>query len=218
MALALTVPAAVGLIVAAHPIIEVLFERGAFGPRDTDMTAFALRAFAAGLPAFVMVKVLSAALFARLDLKTPMWAGILAAIVNLALAIALFDRFGGAGIALATSAAGWINAGALWVVLSRRRLWRVDGPLEHRLPRLVAASLAMGVVVWVLREVLDRWLGAENALLIKVGALAGLVGIGAGVYLGLGLLIGGIDLASIRAGLRAKQTSEDDPVAAVLAD
>jgi len=166
----------------------------------------------------VMVKVLSAALFARLDLKTPMWAGILAAIVNLALAIALFDRFGGAGIALATSAAGWINAGALWVVLSRRRLWRVDGPLEHRLPRLVAASLAMGVVVWVLREVLDRWLGAENALLIKVGALAGLVGIGAGVYLGLGLLIGGIDLASIRAGLRAKQTSEDDPVAAVLAD
>jgi putative peptidoglycan lipid II flippase len=216
MALALTLPAAFGLVAAAHPIVEVLFERGAFGPRDTDMTALALQGFALGLPAFVAVKVLTAAFFARLDLKTPMWAGLVAVIVNLALSISLFQRFGGTGIAIATSAAGWINAGVLWVALARRSHWRVDGPLEHRLPRLAIASLAMGLVVWVLREVLDRWLGAENAFLIKVGALAGMITIGAGVFLAIGLLIGGIDLASIRAGLKSDETLEDDPLIAVL--
>jgi putative peptidoglycan lipid II flippase len=217
MALALTLPAAVGLVVAAHPIVEVLFERGAFGPRDSDLTALALEGFAVGLPAFVAIKVMTAAFFARLDLKTPMWAALLAVVVNLALSITLFDRYGGAGIAIATSVAGWINAGVLWAVLARRRHWRVDGPIEHRLPRLAAASLVMGAVVWVLRQLLDHWLGAENAFLVKVGALAGLIGAGAAVYLTVGLLIGGIDLTSIRAGLRSDKTIDPDPVLAAVA-
>jgi putative peptidoglycan lipid II flippase len=216
MALALTLPAAVGLAVAAHPIVEVLFERGAFGPRDTDMTALALRGFAFGLPAFVAIKVLTAALFARVDLKTPMWAGIAAVVVSLGLSLLLFNRWGGAGIAIAASAAGWVNAAILWVALARRKHWRIDGPLEHRLPRLLLASVAMGFVVWVLREVLDRWLGAENLLQVKVAALAILVGLGAGVFSGVGLLIGGIDLASIRSGLKGSEPHDEDPLIAAL--
>jgi putative peptidoglycan lipid II flippase len=102
------------------------------------------------------------------------------------------------------------------VVLARRNQWRVDGPLEHRLPRLALASIAMGVAVWVLREMLDRWLGAENAFVIKVGALAGVIAVGMGVYLAIGLLIGGIDVASIRAGLRGERPKDDDPLLAAI--
>ncbi|MCB1511197.1 MAG: murein biosynthesis integral membrane protein MurJ, partial [Hyphomicrobiaceae bacterium] len=71
-ALLLTLPAAIALAVAAEPIISVLFERGAFTSKDTPATAWALAAFAAGLPAFVMIKVFQPAFFAREDTRTPM--------------------------------------------------------------------------------------------------------------------------------------------------
>src|SRR5690606_14971780 len=71
LALLLTLPAAVALAVLAAPILAVLFERGAFGPAETRATAAALAAFAAGLPAFVLVKVLAPGFFARHDTRTP---------------------------------------------------------------------------------------------------------------------------------------------------
>jgi putative peptidoglycan lipid II flippase len=216
MALALTMPAAFGLFAAAHPILEVLFERGAFGPRDTALTAAALRGFALGLPAFVMIKIFSAALFARGNLKAPMWAGMVAFVVNVALSVALFPRMGGAGVAVATSAAGWINAGLLWVVLARANHWRIDGGFETRVPRLLVAAIVMGIVTWVLREVLDSALGAENILVVKVGALFGLVAIGIAVYAGLGILLGGADPAAIRAAFRRDDTLDADPLLSVL--
>ncbi|MFM9653754.1 polysaccharide biosynthesis C-terminal domain-containing protein, partial [Streptomyces galilaeus] len=89
---------------------------------------------------------------------------------------------GGAGIAVATSVAGWINAGMLWVVLSRGKHWRIDGGFETRVPKLLIAAAAMGAVTWALREMLDPVLGAENALLVKTGALLALVGAGVIVY------------------------------------
>eukprot|EP01037_Dinobryon_pediforme_P030419 gene30419-34495_t len=149
-ALLLTIPACIGLLIAAHPVVEVLFERGAFGPRDTDMTAVALAGFAVGLPAFVMVKVFTPTFFARLDMRTPMWIGILAVVVNTGLGLALFPILGHVGIALATSAAGWVNALMLWGVLLWRGEWRADGALEYRLPRTLAAGLGMGLAVWIL--------------------------------------------------------------------
>ncbi len=74
-AAALTLPAAVALFVIPYPIIAVLFERGAFSAADTAATAPALAAYAVGLPAFVAIKVLQPAFFAREDTRTPMWAG-----------------------------------------------------------------------------------------------------------------------------------------------
>ncbi|HDL16512.1 MAG TPA: murein biosynthesis integral membrane protein MurJ, partial [Rhizobiales bacterium] len=72
LSLLLTLPAAVALMVMPYPIIQVLFERGAFSEADTVATATALAAFAAGLPAFVLVKVFSPGFFAREDTRTPM--------------------------------------------------------------------------------------------------------------------------------------------------
>src|SRR5690606_14100009 len=81
-ALLFTVPAAVALVIAAGPIIGVLFERGAFSSLDTHATAAALAAFAIGLPSFVMIKVFQPAFFAREDTRTPMWFAAINLVVN----------------------------------------------------------------------------------------------------------------------------------------
>ena len=108
-AAALTLPAAVALLVIPGPIIAVLFERGAFTAADTAATAPALAAYAVGLPAFVAIKVLQPAFFAREDTRTPMWTGGVSMVVNVVAAFVLFYLFGHVGIAAATSLAAWVN-------------------------------------------------------------------------------------------------------------
>jgi putative peptidoglycan lipid II flippase len=201
----LTLPAAVALVVSAVPIVEVLFERGAFGPQDTMKTAAALAAFGFGLPAFVFVKVFSPGFFAREDTTTPMWVGAVAVAVNIGLSLALFPVFEHVAIAIATSVSGWVNAGLLWGLLVRRRHWRADGELEHRLPRIAAAAAAMGVVLWLLTDLLAAWTGAENPLPVKLAALAGLCGTGLLVFFAVAHLIGGVDLHRMRRAFRRER-------------
>src|SRR5258706_4699516 len=88
-ALALTLPAMAGLVVLAEPIIAVLFQRGAFDAAATHATAATLAGFALGLPAYVLVKVLAPAFFAREDTRTPVRAAVIALVVNLVLDVAL---------------------------------------------------------------------------------------------------------------------------------
>src|SRR5207237_1780909 len=110
LALLLTLPAAAALVVLAQPILSVLFERGAFGPRETTATAAALAAYAIGLPAFVLVKVLAPGFYARHDTATPVKVAIAAMTTNLCLTLVLMQFLTHVGIALATTVAGWLNA------------------------------------------------------------------------------------------------------------
>lgn len=179
-ALVLTLPAAAALIAVPGAIIGGLFERGAFGPDDTAATAAALAAFAFGLPAFVLNKVLAPAFFAREDTKTPMWYAGANALANVVLSLALFPFFGHVGIAAATSIAGWLNAGLL-----AAHLWR-DGSLQPD-PRLIKRTLlSLHACAWMVGTllVLDRLLDPLAALPQgSVAALIVLVGAGAGVYM-----------------------------------
>ena len=153
-ALMLTLPAAIGLGIAAQPIISVLFERGAFTASDTTATAWALVAFSVGLPAFVLIKVFQPAFFAREDTRTPMWFAGISMIVNVVASLALFYWFSAiglmphVGIALATSAAGWVNAILLWLALMHRGGFGWDAKLTRNLPIIAAASVLMGVILW----------------------------------------------------------------------
>ena len=121
-ALALTLPSAVAFLAMPGPLVNILYERGAFTPETTALTASALAAFASGLPAYVLIKVVQPAYFAREDMKTPMWFSFAAVAANIALSLMLFGRFGHVAIALATSLSSWLNfillAGVLW--------WRGD--------------------------------------------------------------------------------------------
>jgi putative peptidoglycan lipid II flippase len=204
----LTVPAAVALALLGGPIVEVLFEHGAFGPQDTARTAAALAAFALGLPAFVVVKVLAPAFFVREDTRTPMWIGLAAIALNLVLALVLYRPLAEVGVALATAAAGWFDAVGLILVLSRRGLWRSDLRLERALPRIAAAALAMGAGLLIAAEVVDPWTAAESPTLIKVSALASLVAVGMVLYFGVAHLTRVIDLGDWLASLRRRRAPD----------
>src|SRR6516162_7111710 len=188
LALLLTLPAAMALAVLATPILSVLFERGAFGPADTAATAAALTAYAAGLPAFVLVKVLAPAFFARQDTATPVKVAIASMAANLCLTLVLMQLLAHVGIALATTVAGWLNALVLLALLVRRRHFGFDRRARRNLPRVGVAALGMGVVLAALRIALAPMLAGHTML--QVGALAMLVGAGFAAFGALALGLG----------------------------
>ena len=123
-ALLLTLPSAVALFLAADPIMRVLFERGAFTAVDTRATSSMLAAFALGLPAYVMIKVLHPSFFAREDTKTPMIFAGIAMAANVVLSLTLFLLIGATGIAIATTLSGWLHVALLVAKLRAARRLR----------------------------------------------------------------------------------------------
>jgi putative peptidoglycan lipid II flippase len=197
LSLLLTLPAAVALMVAPYPIIQVLFERGAFTPEDTPATATALAAFAAGLPAFVMVKVFSPGFFAREDTRTPMYYAGASVAVNIVGSLALFWVLGHVGIAIATSLAGWVNAGLLAGTLMRRGDYAIDKKLRAGLWSILLSSVVMGAAVWLLAWLLGPWFAPGQGVAVQAGALALLVGGGLAVYLAAVQLTGAADVPTL---------------------
>jgi putative peptidoglycan lipid II flippase len=204
----LTLPAAVALAVAPGAIVAGLFERGAFTAADTPATAYALGIFALGLPAFVMIKVFSPAYFAREDTKTPMVYATISLIANTLGSIGLFFAFRAAGlmphlgIAVATTLGGWLNAGLLFVTLKRRGYFVADRRLKRALPRTILSSLVMGAVLWVVADALDGSFGVSASPLIRIAALAGLVGSGLAVYAIAVFATGALDMRQLRSFLK----------------
>ena len=180
-ALLLTLPAAVALGVAGLPMLEVLFQHGKFSAADASATAPALAAYAAGLPAFVLIKVLAPGFFARQDTKTPVKIGAFTVAVNIALTLGLGLALGFAhvGVALATSLAGWTNALLLGFILQRRRHFALDRRARRNLPRIAVAAIGMGALLLLLERLLapalaGPFVGRLVALTVLVGGgLAG---------------------------------------------
>ena len=185
-ALVLTLPAALALMVCNGPIIAVLFGRGAFTPDAALKSAQALAAYAAGLPAFVVVKVLVPAFFARGDTRVPVQVGVATVALNLALNLAFMTPLQHLGPPLASTVAAWANVAVLAGILHHRGHFRADPALRRRVPRMLAATAAMVGVLWAMQHsvyaALDtggghglRWLGL--GLLVAGGmAVYGLAG------------------------------------------
>ncbi|MDZ4790456.1 MAG: murein biosynthesis integral membrane protein MurJ [Hyphomicrobiales bacterium] len=201
-ALILTLPAAVALIIAPHPIIQVLFERGAFSANDALQVSAALTAFAVGLPAFVMTKVFLPGFFAREDTRTPMLYAGVALAVNVIGSLSLFFIIGHVGIAVATSLAGWTNVILLTVTLIRRGHFRVDATLKRRAPLLVLCSALMGAVLWGVSYGLNGFFAPSNSVALQLGALAALIGSGAITYAMAAQLTGAMTLGALRRAVK----------------
>ena len=181
VALLLTVPAAAALLVIAEPIIIVLFERGEFSAATATATGQALMAYAVGLPAYVLVKVLGPGYFAREDTITPVKIAIVCVAVNVILNLTLIHFLAHVGIALATAISAWLNAFLLAWILHRRGHHRFDDRLWSRFFRTLFASAVMATVLWlVLGNVMGPAFGGPVPM--KIGALAILVTGGLGVY------------------------------------
>jgi len=202
LGLLLTLPASLALIVIAEPIIRVLFERGAFDPTDTAATGAALVAFAAGLPAFVMIKVFQPAFFAREDTRTPTAFAGVSALVNIGLSVALFPLYAQVGIALATTIAGWTNLVLLAATLTRRRQFQPTPAQLRRYANLVIAATVMAVVLMVAALPLDPALRPSSPALTQIAALAGLIAVGALSYFAVTHLTGAQRIGSLLAAFR----------------
>jgi len=201
-ALALTVPAAVALVVIALPLTTVLFQRGAFGADDAANTALALAAYGVGLPAFVLHKVLQPLFYAREDTRRPFHYAVISMIVNAAFAIGMMPVMGFLAAALATTVSGWVMVWQLWY--GSRRMGaaaQTDARLRRRLPRLILASMLMGGCLWIGTILLGPALGMPG---LRYLALAGLVAIGGVSYFGFGTLLGAFRLAEFKSILRRR--------------
>jgi putative peptidoglycan lipid II flippase len=174
LALFLTVPAAIGIAVLSLPIVTVLFERGHFTHADSLATSAALSAYAFGLPAYVLIKVLAPGFFAREDTKTPVQIAVVCLLANVLFVLILIQPLQHVGIALATVLSSWLNACLLGYLLYRRGLFRLDSRLIQRLPRIMLASVIMAIVVWLAMRLAAPHLPAvlALALVIASGALA----------------------------------------------
>jgi putative peptidoglycan lipid II flippase len=228
-------PAAVALIVSAWPVMSVLFGRGAFDPESVRLSAQSLAAYALGLPAFVLVKVVAPGFFARGDMATPVRIGVVAVVLNLAMNVvfnlgyivsslgfvvpepyaAWLPSLAHIGPALATSLAAMVNVGCLGVVLARHGHLRPDAQLRRRSVGMLAAAVAMGLALAATQHVL---FAAPLHGMVRVGALAALVGVGMVVYGGAALAFGAGDWGELRGmltrrkGRRAGSTVAADTV------
>ncbi|HVY51399.1 MAG TPA: murein biosynthesis integral membrane protein MurJ [Devosia sp.] len=181
----LSMPAATALIALATPIVAVLFQRGAFTAADTYETAQTMIWFSAGLPAYVLIRVLQPGFFAREDTRTPtLFAGISAAI-NIALSLLLFPSLRHVGIAVATSAAAWANAALLALWLGRRGHFRLAADDWRRHALIVVAAIVMAGVVWGIARVFGASLSASAPLAVQLICLGVTILAGALVYFGL---------------------------------
>ncbi|WP_429912780.1 murein biosynthesis integral membrane protein MurJ [Glycocaulis sp.] len=216
IALALTLPASFAFLAIPELITAGLYQRGEFTRLDTSNTAIVLAIAGLGLPAFVLVKVLAPGFFAREDTRTPMRFALAAVAVNFVLALTLF--FGGLGfigLAIASSLAGWVNAGLLAITLRARGLLHIDKRLMTAMPRLLLASLIMAGTVWLLSGLVPGlvaaalpMLGLSWQTLISLGLV---VFAGLAVFGGAGLALGAIKPSELAEALKPQRTSKTLP-------
>jgi len=200
--LLLALPAAFALTVAAEPIISALLQQGAFTRADTIGAYTALQAFSIGLPAYVLIKVLTPGFHARGDTRTPMRIALVAIAANLVGNLTLIWPFGHVGIALATALSAWLNVALLWWFLRKRGDFRIDAGLARAVPRMMLAGGLMALALALFAGPLMPL--TQGGLFERVLALGLLIGGGVIVYFGSGLALGAYSprqlIASFRRG------------------
>ncbi len=181
-------PATVGLMVLAGPMLATLFHYGAFHGHDVLMSARALMAFSFGLLGFIFIKVLAPGFYAREDTKTPMKIGVIAMIVNIVLSLALVWPLKHVGLALAISLAAFVNAGLLYHHLRRANAYRPLPGWAGFAARIVGASAIMGILLFFGTGALENWLAM--GVWQRIGYLSFWITAGIVVYVATILLLG----------------------------
>lgn len=178
----LVLPAAAALIIIAPQIIAGLFQHGAFTSAAVTATAAALAAYAIGMPAHVMVKILQPAFYADGRPGFVLGVSVVAVTTNIALSLSLMPVLGHVGLALATSASGFVAATALAVALARGR--SLGLPPGGASVRILGATAVMALVLFVAKDITDTLPGVVR--------LALLVGGGGAIYVMVALVIGAV--------------------------
>jgi putative peptidoglycan lipid II flippase len=201
LVLLIGVPSAIGLFMLARPVLATLFNYGDFNAADVDMAGLSLMAYAIGLPAFMLIKVLAPAFFSRKDTRTPVRIAIIALVTNMVLnlvfvvpLVMLGIQGPHAGLALATSAAAWVNAGLLFGVLKNKQIYRPETGWPSLLLQLGLAGGALGGLLYWGMPATQTWL--DWTVWSRVSGLMVWVTAGAVTYL-IALYLSGLRIKAL---------------------
>jgi putative peptidoglycan lipid II flippase len=209
LAMLLCLPAALALAASALPLVSAIFEAGRFNARDAHFTALTLSLMALGLPAYVLVKVLTPGFYARRDTATPVKIALVVLVVNVILNFVLIWGLGLGigGLAAAVAISSWLNCGILYAILHRRGHFRVEKWLANRIARQLLAAACMVVAIFAIRTALAGWFDGSSAQ--RLAGVAAIVGGGMMVYFPLVWVLGGTDKEELRALLRRRRPYTD---------
>ena len=203
LSMLLCLPAFLALAVVAQPLVAALFQGGKFTATDALITGNTLAIIVAGLPAYVLVKVITPGFYARQDTATPVKTAGIVLIANIVLNFALIPPFGIYGLAAAIAICSWLNCLMLYFILRRRGHFRIESWLWSRIVRQLLAGGVMVAALYGVRELLaDFFSGSPIERLIAVGAVCG---VGVVVYFGTALIVGGMDRQGLALILRRKR-------------
>lgn len=187
--LTVTVPATLGLMMLARPMLYALFQYHEFSPRDVEMTSHSLTSYSAGLVGFVAARLLLSGFAARHDYVTPFRFAVFAIMLNLLLSALLAYLlapigWGHAGLAFSTALAAMVNAAMLLFALWRTGVYRPGSGWRLFLGRLAFGSVTMALALMALvpgDEAWQNWLSAERIIRLFLYIGAGVVAYGAGL-------------------------------------
>ncbi|ENK2261118.1 murein biosynthesis integral membrane protein MurJ [Vibrio parahaemolyticus] len=193
----LGIPAMLGLMVLAKPMLMVLFMRGEFSPQDVQQASLSLFAYASGLLNFMLIKVLAPGYYSRQDTKTPVKYGIIAMATNMVFNAIFAYFYGYVGLAIATALSAFVNMVLLYRGLHLAGVYQVSKRTVFFITRLAIAGAAMvAVILWKLED-MSVWLDWSFAY--RSGMLGMLIAMGAAVYLVV-LFLTGVRLKDLKAG------------------
>ncbi len=207
----LTLPAAAALAVCAPAFCTAFFVGGKFTAADGALMAQIVVALVAGLPAYVIVKVLNPGFFAREDTRTPVWTALASLIFNVALNIYVVERYGIVGLAGATAASASLNCLLLYVILHRRGWFHFTPKLVSRVARQLIATAAMTAVLWYLMPLMEDRYGGN--LIERLWSLTALVAGGGAVFFGTAFMVGALDkdlIGQLRRRRPARTKTDDE--------
>jgi putative peptidoglycan lipid II flippase len=207
-ALALTLPAAAALMAMPYFLVDALFTRGEFHVVDAQATASALFHYGWGVPAFVLIRILAPAFFARQDTKTPMRFALISVAANVVFGIGLFRVVGFQGIAAATALASWINVVLMLITLMRRRFYNPSPETMTRLVKLIAASVVLGVILFAAAQLRPYY--QQQVFHRKEIAVVAVSVLAVGVYALLLALLRVVTPAQLRAALKRSPRAKVD--------
>jgi putative peptidoglycan lipid II flippase len=209
LAMLLCLPAALALAASALPLVSAIFEAGRFNARDAHFTALTLSLMALGLPAYVLVKVLTPGFYARRDTATPVKIALVVLVVNVILNFVLIWGLGLGigGLAAAVAISSWLNCIILYAILHRRGHFRVEKWLANRILRQLLAAAGMVVAILAIRTALHGWFDGSSAQ--RLAGVAAIVGGGMIVYFPLVWVLGGTDKEELKALLKRRRPYTD---------
>ncbi|HTN15512.1 MAG TPA: murein biosynthesis integral membrane protein MurJ [Sphingomonadaceae bacterium] len=192
----LTLPAAAALAVCAPAFVTAFFVGGKFTAADGAIMADIVVALVAGLPAYVVVKILNPGFFAREDTRTPVLSALISLIFNIAVNLYVVQRFGIVGLAAATAASATLNCAILYTILHRRGWFHFTARLAGKIGRQIVATGAMAAALYAIMPLLAEHY--SGGILERVWSLAVLVGLGMTVFFTVAYAVGALDKDLLR--------------------